>query len=317
MSTQDENREATAPDANDGASPPSVRRLPARESDVGSIPVARALPSRQQRRIGAWCFLDHAGPASFEAGSDGMQVGPHPHTSLQTFTWMIAGELIHRDSLGHEQRIRPGQVNLMTAGWGISHTEASPEGEDRLHAAQLWIALPYEKRHMAPRFDHYPDLPRLERDHLRLTLLLGEFSGKEAPTLHFSPLMGMDMAWEKSGECELALRADFEYGILPLEGSLRIDGETFQANELAYLGQGREQLALSTIEAGRALLIGGEPMDASITMWWNFVGHSREEVAQAQDDWEAGDKRFGEIPKPNRARMSAPPIPWKRSGNAQ
>ncbi|MCP1726609.1 redox-sensitive bicupin YhaK (pirin superfamily) [Natronospira proteinivora] len=315
MSTQDENREAADPKGPNGDTAPCVRRLAARESDVGGIPVARALPSRKQRRIGAWCFLDHAGPAHFEPGSDGMQVGPHPHTSLQTFTWMIAGELIHRDSLGYEQRIRPGQVNLMTAGWGISHTEASPDGEEQLHAAQLWIALPHDKRHMAPRFDHYPDLPRLSRDHLDLTLLLGEFEGEQAPTLHYSPLMGLDMAWSEAATTELALRTDFEYGILPLEGSLNIDEETFQANELAYLGQGRDRLSLSTGAPGRALLIGGEPMDANITMWWNFVGHSREEVAQAQDDWEAGDARFGEIPKPNRPRMTAPPIPWKRSGH--
>ena len=134
------------------------KRIQARISEVGGIPVARVLPTKEQRMIGPWCFLDHAGPVRFAADSEGMQVGPHPHTCLQTFTWMLAGTLLHRDSLGSEQLIKPGQVNLMTAGHGICHTESSQftEGAEKaLHAAQLWIALPEDKADIAPRFDHY------------------------------------------------------------------------------------------------------------------------------------------------------------------
>ncbi|MBF2979098.1 pirin family protein, partial [Pseudomonas aeruginosa] len=137
-----------------------LQRVTARAAEIGGgITVSRLMPSRQRRMIGAWCFLDHAGPAEFEPGG-GLAVGPHPHIGLQTFTWMIQGEALHRDSLGNVQVIRPGQVNLMTAGHGIAHTEESLPDERHAHAAQLWIALPYEQRDIAPAFDHHPDLPR-------------------------------------------------------------------------------------------------------------------------------------------------------------
>lgn len=119
-----------------------IQRIAVRNAEVGGIPINRALPTRERRTVGAWCFLDHAGPTVFNGTSPGMDVGPHPHTGLQTFTWMIEGEVLHRDSLGSEQVIRPGQVNLMTAGHGIAHTEQSVGEQRRLHAAQLWIALP-------------------------------------------------------------------------------------------------------------------------------------------------------------------------------
>lgn len=289
-----------------------IQRVATRTSSVGGIPVSRSLPSRQRRLIGAWCFLDHAGPAQFGPDSDGLQVGPHPHTCLQTFTWMIAGRLLHRDSLGHEQLIRPGQVNLMTAGQGISHTEASLPGETELHATQLWIALPHEQRNMEPRFDHYPELPRLAIGSLDITLLVGEFENHEAPTLRYSPLLGLDLCWSRENEQTLTLREDFEYGILPLQGAIHVDGERFEEDELAYLGINRRAVRLRTEGEGRALLIGGEPLKEKITIWWNFVGYSRAEIEQAQTDWEAHSERFGDIPKPNAPRMDAPKLPWTR-----
>lgn len=289
-----------------------IQRVEARSSSVGGIPVARSLPSRRRRLIGAWCFLDHAGPATFGASDDGLRVGPHPHTCLQTFTWMIAGNLLHRDSLGHEQVIRPGQINLMTAGRGIAHTEESLPGETELHAAQLWIALPHEHRHVEPRFDHYPELPRFRIGTLDATLLIGVHDEWKAPTLSYSPLLGMDLRWSDNGEQTLALRQDFEYGILPLEGTVCVDGERFEGDELAYLGINRRQVTIRTVGSGRALLIGGQPLEQRITIWWNFVGYSREEVAAAQDDWEAEADRFGAVPGSDMERMTAPPIPWAR-----
>ncbi|MEA5444380.1 pirin family protein [Gammaproteobacteria bacterium AB-CW1] len=312
MTTAEGDRDCIDLDCANKEQQPTIQRLQARHSDVGGIPVARSLPTRGRRLIGHWCFLDHAGPARFAPDSDGMQVGPHPHTCLQTFTWMIKGKLLHRDSLGYEQIIRPGQVNLMTAGAGISHTEASLPGESDLHAAQLWIALPHEDRHTAPRFDHYPELPRFEQDGFQATLLMGEQGEHRAPTLSFSPLLGMDLAWPEAARTQFSLRPDFEYGILPLEGGIDIEGEHFAENELAYLGLGRDRVAIASEQAGRALLIGGEPMPGRIHMWWNFVGHSREEIEEAQKDWEAGAERFGHIPRPNRPRLEAPPIPWKQ-----
>src|SRR5690554_2590737 len=158
-----------------------VQHVPARKAEVGGIPIHRVLPSRQRRLVGAWCFLDHAGPAVFKGDSRGMQVGPHPHIGLQTFTWMIQGEILHRDSLGNVQVIRPGQVNLMTAGRGISHTEESLAAEEHLHAAQLWIALPPEASACAPAFDHHPVLPRWSEGGCDFTLLAGEYQGHAAP----------------------------------------------------------------------------------------------------------------------------------------
>lgn len=288
-----------------------IQHIRARTADVGGIPVNRAMPTRHRRTIGAWCFLDHAGPAVFKGDSRGLRVGPHPHTGLQTFTWMIEGKVLHRDSLGNEQVIRPGQVNLMTAGHGISHSEESVEGEKHLHAAQLWIALPYVDRHTNPRFDHYPDLPRWRADDTEFTLLTGEFAGYHAPALTFSPLVGLDIAARAGSMHTLPLRRDFEYGVLSLEGELDIEGDTFRENELAYLGRGRDEVTLSLPDNGRLILIGGEPLDEDILIWWNFVGHSREEIAAAQRDWEEGSDRFGEIWEYDGERLMPPPLPWK------
>lgn len=290
----------------------AIQRIAARTSDVGGIPVARLLPNRDRRLVGAWCFLDHAGPARFAEDSPGLRVGPHPHTSLQTFTWMMAGEIVHRDSLGYEQVIRPGQVNLMTAGRGISHTETSVEGSRELHAAQLWIALPHAHRDVEPRFDHYPELPTPAVGHFAATVLVGEYAGHRAPTLSYSPLLGVDLVWHRDGESELALRPDFEYALLPLEGGVAVDGETFEVGELAYPGIGRESVQLRTAGQGRALLVGGEPLDEEIIIWWNFVGHDRAAIEQAQREWEQGGARFGEIPDAVGRRLEPPPIPWAR-----
>ncbi|BES72238.1 pirin family protein [Marinobacter nanhaiticus D15-8W] len=288
-----------------------VQHVEARKTDVGGIPVARALPTRGRRTIGAWCFLDHAGPVVFRGNSRGMRVGPHPHIGLQTFTWMIAGEVLHRDSLGSEQVIRPGEVNLMTAGNGICHTEESVEASGQLHAAQLWIALPYADRETAPRFDHYPYLPRWEEQGADMTLLMGHFRDHNAPTLAFSPLIGIDLAHRNGGAMRIPLRTDYEYGLLPLEGTFDIGGETFRTNELAYFGTGRSDVEFHAPPGGRAILLGGEPVEDEILMWWNFVGYSKSEIAQAQREWEQGSDRFGSVPAYEGERLMPPPIPWK------
>lgn len=290
----------------------AIQRIQPRLSDVGGMPVARVLPRPERRLIGAWCFLDHAGPARFERNAAGMRVGPHPHIGLQTFTWMIEGEVLHRDSLGTEQVIRPGQVNLMTAGRGISHTEESVPGTTALQLAQLWIALPYEDRQTAPRFDHYPTLPQFEQHGVRLTLLIGDYAGHHAPTLTFSPLVGVDLTWSDAVDAEFQLDPAFEWGMLPLEGPVEIDGNRFAQDELAYLGTGRSSLPLRATGAGRAMLIGGEPFTDKVTLWWNFVGHGKAEIERAQADWEAHSERFGEVQGFDGPRLSPPPIPWAR-----
>lgn len=287
-----------------------IQRVTSRSAEIGGgISVSRLIPTRQRRMIGAWCFLDHAGPAEFDPGG-GMRVGPHPHIGLQTFTWMMEGEVLHRDSLGNEQIIRPGQVNLMTAGRGISHSEESLSGERRLHAAQLWIALPSAVSACDPAFDHYPVLPAWIESGCRHTLLAGTFGANTAPTQLQSPMVGMDLFSERGARLELPLDRAFEYGILPLEGEVQLGGERFPVNELAYLGCGVDILRLELAASTRALLLGGPPFAEEIVMWWNFVGHSRAEIAQAQRDWEAGHARFGRVEGYDGAPLVAPSLPW-------
>ncbi|NYT61037.1 pirin family protein [Alcaligenaceae bacterium] len=287
----------------------TIQRISARHAEVGGIPINRLMPSRQRRTIGAWCFLDHAGPAQFAPGA-GMRVGPHPHIGLQTFTWMIKGEVLHRDSLGNEQIIRPGQVNLMTAGRGIAHTEESLSTEDTLHAAQLWIALPPEASACAPAFEHHPNLPSWSTDGCDFTLLAGSYNTHHAPARLYSPLVGMDLFSTMGADIHLPLNPEFEYGLLMLEGQAEINKQRFAIDELAYLGHSNTQLHLQLSPGSRAILLGGEPCTEEILIWWNFVGHSKAEIAQAQHDWEAGNERFGAISGYDGPRLTAPPLPW-------
>ena len=191
-----------------------IQEVPIRRAEIGQgTVIKRALPSRHKRMIGAWCFLDHAGPVHFPQG-DGLDVGPHPHMGLQTFTWMIEGTMLHSDSLGTtNQLIRPKQVNLMTAGYGISHTEVAPDTETRMHAAQLWIALPDDKRNMAPQFDHYPTLPTIEGEGIEFTVLVGEFLNTRSPVAVHTELLGVDLFAQTSTSTKLQLNSKFEYGL--------------------------------------------------------------------------------------------------------
>ena len=263
-----------------------LQRLPTRLADVGGIPIHRAIPQRALRKVGAWCFLDHAGPA--EPPPPGMQVGPHPHIGLQTFTWMIEGEVLHRDSLGNEQIIRPGQVNLMTAGRGIAHSEESQTVH--VHAAQLWIALPDSHRHIEPRFQHYPDLLKTKIGDFDATVLAGEALGMTAPAQVHTPLMSVDL--HASGQASPAkvqfpLRADFEHAVMSLSGQVMVEGEALPEQELIYLPAGRESVNIECSPDSRLLIIGGEPMDEAILLWWNFVARTTEEMQEAQAQWEA------------------------------
>lgn len=287
----------------------AAQRFPAHVANVGGLPLNRALPTRGKRLVGAWCFLDHAGPADVRAGA-GLRVGPHPHIGLQTFTWMIDGELLHRDSLGSVQLIRPGQVNLMTAGRGISHSEESPlPHSPRLQAAQLWIALPDAVRHCPPAFEHYPDLPRGTRDGFATTLLVGEMSGQRSPVRVHSPLFAMDLVAQQAAGATLPLRDDFEYGVLVLEGEATVDGEPLPMDTLLYLAPGRAQLRLAASAGARILLLGGEPFGEDVLLFWNFVGRTPEEMAEAARQWNAGDARFGEVRGFDGPRLAAPEPP--------
>lgn len=263
----------------------NLQRLPTRIADVGGIPIHRAIPQAALRKVGAWCFLDHAGPAV--PPPPGMQVGPHPHIGLQTFTWMIEGEVLHRDSLGSEQIIRPGQVNLMTAGYGIAHSEeAQTLG---VHAAQLWIALPDSHRNIPPRFQHYPDLPQTKIGDFAVTVLAGEALGLTAPAEVHSPLMGVDLLASGAASparTRMPLRADFEHAVMSMSGEVKVEGQILPSEELIYLPVGTQEVNLECTPGSRLILIGGEPMDEAILLWWNFVARTTEEMQQAQKQWE-------------------------------
>jgi len=287
-----------------------IQRIASRPSDLGDgLTVRRALPSRQRRMVGAWCFVDHLGPVHFAAGQ-GLHVAPHPHTCLQTFTWLIDGELLHRDSLGSAQLIRPGQVNLMTAGRGVAHSEDSPQDGQRLHAVQLWIALPAADADCPPAFAHYAELPRWTDAGTHFTLLAGRFAGRTMAGDFRSPLLGLDLHSPAGGSLALPLDPAFEYGLLPLAGELRIGAERFASDEFAYLGSGGERIDLELAPDSRLLLLGGEPFGEPVLMWWNFVGFSKDEIARAQRDWASGNPRFGRVAGDAGRRLVAPPLPW-------
>jgi redox-sensitive bicupin YhaK (pirin superfamily) len=282
---------------------------PGRVTRVGSLPVRRVLPQRPRRTVGAWCFADHVGPIPVrEAGAIG--IGPHPHMGLQTVTWIVAGELLHRDSLGSEQLIRPGQLNIMTAGHGVAHAEEDPGLEaGELHAVQLWVAQPEGTRHGAPDFEHHADLPRLELQGARATVLVGEFGGHESPARHDTEHSGVELILERPGVL-LPLRPDHEHALVVLDGSVSVEGQAVEPGVLCYLGTGRSECRLDVADPARALLLGGVPFPEPVLMWWNFVARTREEVSEARRQWSEDDGRFGTV-RSEMERIEVGPPPWE------
>ena len=271
--------------------------------------VARALPDRDLRMVGAWCFLDHYGPEDVSR-TPGMQVWAHPHTGLQTVSWLLDGEVEHRDSVGSVARVRPGELHIMTSGRGIVHSEISPADKPpMLHGVQLWVALPEAARDTAPRFESYPDLPRWDRPGVRGEVLLGELDGVRSPAHTHSPLCGADLSVEPSARVTFAVQPLFEYGLFVVEGSLTVGGTTAYADQLLYLGTGRDELTIASATGARVILLGGEPFVEEIIMWWNFIGRSHEEVVGYRDAWERRDPRFPPVVERGERVMAAPPLP--------
>lgn len=301
----------------------NVHRLPARESIIGEdTRIRRFLPHRERRMVGAWCFLDHAGPVQF-ASDKGMHVGAHPHIGLQTFTWMIQGEVIHRNSLGNEQVIRPGQVNLMTSGRGIVHTEDSVAEGQAMHAVQLWIALPDEERHREPAFENHPQLPVIHQDGFTATVLAGTHAGATSPATVYTPLIGIDWVAAAAATTRASLQPAFEHGVLVLEGAVQVSWtaagegerqtESVDAETLLYLPLGLESVEFHSDAACRLLLLGGKPFGEDILLWWNLVARRQDELEKALHDWEAGSGRFGQVrPGSLGSRLKAPELPALR-----
>ena len=285
---------------------PVVELSPARRTQVGNLAVRRVLPQRPRRTVGSWCFLDHAGPVAAEPGAS-FGIGPHPHMGLQTVTWLLSGELLHLDSLGSEQLIRPGQLNLMTAGHGVSHAEEDPARADKVHAVQLWVAQPSATRDGPAAFEHHAELPRVELDHADGTVLVGDFAGTGSPARRDTAHMGVELAL-RGPRTTVPLRPDHEHALVVLEGRVTVDGVAVEPGVLAYLGRGRDEGALATEMPTRALLLGGVPFPEPILMWWNFVGRTRQEVSEARRQWSADDGRFGRVHSSlERIGVGAPP----------
>jgi redox-sensitive bicupin YhaK (pirin superfamily) len=295
----------------DEPSAPSLELSDSREEQVGRVRVRRALPRRGRRTVGAWCFADHMGPADVTERS-GLDIGAHPHTGLQTVTWLVDGQVLHRDSLGSEQVVAPGQLNLMTAGHGVSHSEeATGHYRGELEGLQLWIAQPAGTRDGDPGFEHHAELPQVELDRGAATVLIGTLAGATSPARRDTPLVGADLSLAQ-GSTLIPLHRDWEYALIVLRGAVGLHDQLVEPGRLAYLGEGRDELVLDAAEPTRAVLLGGEPLREQIVMWWNFVGRSRDEISTAYEAWQQQDDRFGRV-RSALARIPAPPPYWQAS----
>jgi len=318
----------------EGGRTAAIEFLAPRDVPLGgprAMPVRRTLPQKQRSLIGSWCFLDHYGP-DLVPESGGMQVPRHPHTGLATVSWLFTGKIAHRDSAGYEAIVRPGEVNLMIGGRGISHQEFSTPDTGILHGAQLWFALPEWARNMAPTFAHYAPEP-VRGDRTELRVFLGSFAGSVSPVATYTPpLLGAEALLHAGSRLELDLDPSFEHGILLDTGDMSLDGTPMAVDHLHYLRPGHGSIVLEAGETpGRVLILGGEPLGEEIVMWWNFVGRSHEEVVAYRAAWQAeiGAEpaappaggtypdgapypRFGPFPEGYPAPLPAPALPNAR-----
>jgi redox-sensitive bicupin YhaK (pirin superfamily) len=281
-----------------------------------AIRVRRTLPQRERSLIGAWCFVDHYGPYDLSAGP-GMDVPPHPHTGLQTVSWLFSGEVEHRDSAGVHAMVRPGELNLMTAGAGICHSEVSVAGTTAvprfLHGAQLWVALPDADRDTDRGFAHFVPSP-LAVDDARVRVFLGELAGTRSPVHTFTPLLGAQVDLRPGATITFDVDRSFEHGVLLDQGSVEAGAVTLGEGDLWYQSPGHDSLTLTNRGDGpaRVLLLGGPPFGEQLVMWWNFVGRSHDDIVEYREMWQTQDERFGVVSGYPGKRLPAPPLPNAR-----
>lgn len=303
-------------------SPPEL--LLPREVPLGgprAMRVQRTLPQRARSLIGAWCFLDHYGPDDLSERG-GMQVPGHPHIGLATVTWLFEGEVEHRDTTGAVALVKPGEVNLMTAGDGVAHSEYSTAGTSVVHGAQLWFALPAALAAGPRRFEHAaPAMRRVAGAEVRVFVgdWLGSTGAPQAPTA----LIGAEVRLPPGLRWEAAVDPDHELGVLVDSGEVRVEGLAATRSQLVALSPGRDSLVIEAGEEGaRVLVLAGEPFPDPVTMWWNFVGRDHEDIVRARADWQAqveqqrdsgtADGRFGRHPEAWRTVLPAPELPTVR-----
>jgi redox-sensitive bicupin YhaK (pirin superfamily) len=291
-----------------------VAVLGARDVPLGGVramTVRRTLPQRARSLIGAWCFADHYGPDGVSAG--GMDVPPHPHTGLQTVSWLFAGEIEHRDSMGSHAVIRPGELNLMTGGRGICHSEVSTEGTTVLHGVQLWVALPDTHRDAPRDFQHHAPVP-IELAGAVARVFLGSLCGDTSPVRTFTPLLGAELTLTPGARLDLDVDPAFEHGVLVDTGPVTLGGTELARAQLGYVGVGADRLHLKNPSdtPSRVILLGGPPLGEELVMWWNFVGRSHEDIVLFRDEWQRESDRFGRIDGYPGQRLPAPPLPGGR-----
>lgn len=283
---------------------------------VRAMSVLRTLPNRDLPTVGAWCFLDRFGPDAVR-----MRVEPHPHIGLQTVTWPLVGQQRHRDSLGSDVTLKRGQLNLMTAGDGISHSEYSL-GEEALplDALQFWVVLPESARHGSGGFEQHASLPvatlpATTGADAAATVVLGEFAGVRSPATVHTPIVGAEITIPAGSRVALPLDTAWEHAVTLVEGDVTVDEQPVAHNEMRYLGDSRSQVSASTTEGALLFVLGGEPFEEDLVMWWNFAARTHDEIARARDDWETPDaasERFGHVVTHGAERIPAPELPHVR-----
>lgn len=295
---------------------PRSQLLTAREVPLGGVRamnVRRVLPHREVPTIGAWCFLDRFGPDDVR-----MRVEPHPHIGLQTVTWPLVGEVRHRDTVGSDVVLRRGQLNLMTAGNGVAHSEYSVgDGPVPLDALQLWVALPASARTGAAGFEHHAALPGLtlpaeDGPDAEVTVVLGEYEGIRSPATAFTPIVGAEIRLGPGTRVSLPLRIGWEHGIMLVEGDAHAAAVELPVGDVLFLGDSRDNAEVYSEDGALLFLLGGEPFPDDLVMWWNFAAGTHEEIVRAREDWESAEAaaaRFGHVVGHGDERIPAPPIP--------
>lgn len=280
-----------------------------RSRDLGNFMVGRLLPFRRKRQVGPFVFIDHMGPATIKPGKY-VDVDQHPHIGLSTLTYLLEGEMMHRDSTGAEHLITPGSVNFMTSGYGVTHTERTPDhqrdgGTYPLHGYQVWVALPRDQEEVAPAFIHLDksELPQWEEDGIELILVAGEGYGRRSPLPVFSPLFMLDVKANKGGQLDIKGQLSGEIAVVVVKGQASSDGETFGPGQM-LIAKTENECCLDLTAHTQLLLFGGEPFPEERYMYWNFVSSSKERLEQAKADWQAhefptvaGDDTYIPLPK--------------------
>ncbi|MCV2394816.1 pirin family protein [Actinotalea sp. M2MS4P-6] len=292
---------------------PPVQVLDPRDVPLGgprAMTVRRTLPHRDRSFVGAWCFVDHYGPDPV-ADTGGMDVPPHPHAGLQTLTWLFEGRVEHHDSGGGHVVVEPGEVNLMTAGRGIAHSEVSTEDSARLHGVQLWVVLPEADRELPRDLQHHRARSVEVAEGVRARVLIGGFAGEASPVRTRTQLLAVELVLAAGARIDVPVPAVHEHALLVDAGAVRWHGAALGPGQLGVVDAGPEHIELTAELPSTVLLLGGEPYPESIVMWWNFIGRDHAEVAAFRAEWQAGSERFGDVPDyPGRlSRLPAPMLP--------